>query len=80
MTTKTSPIHKTDLDLKRVLVSDDLAFIKNEYQRENIEKNQLRKQQLETATRLREFEQMKEDYEMLYGQFLVKSIKAEREK
>lgn len=75
-----SPGSLRDLEFKRVLMSDDIAFIKQEYQRENIEKKQFRKQQFETAARLREFERMKEDYEALYGEFLVKSIKAEKEK
>ena len=70
----------TDYELKRVLESDDIDMIKKEYSRENLEKKQYRKQMFEVQALLKEFERMKEDYEKLYGEFLIKSIKIEKEK
>ena len=70
----------TDYELKRILESDDIDMIKKEYSRENLEKKQFRKQMFEVQALLKEFERMKEDYEKLYGEFLMKSIKVEKEK
>jgi len=63
-----------------VLASEDIDFIKKEYERENIEKKQYRRQMFEVQERLAMFERMKDDYEKLYSEFLIKSITAEKQK
>ena len=69
-----------DFELNRVLASDDIDLIKKEYQKENLCKKQFRRQMFEVQERLIHFERMKDDYEKLYGEFLIKSITAEKEK
>ena len=59
---------------------EDYEHLQAEFEREKLEKNQYRRQFFELQERLNHFERMKEEYEGLYTQFLVKSIKAERDK
>ncbi len=53
---------------------------KKDLEREQSEKTQYRRQLFEVKERLHHFERMKAEYEKLYTEFLVKSIKAERDK
>jgi hypothetical protein len=70
---QTSPIRQAFRD-------QDVASIKKDLEKEHYEKTQYRRQLYEMKERLHHFERMKTEYEKLYTEFLVKSIKAQRDK
>lgn len=60
--------------------SNEVDGLKKDFDCEQSEKTQYRRQLFEVKERLHHFERMKAEYEKLYTEFLVKSIKAERDK
>ncbi|CDW81842.1 UNKNOWN [Stylonychia lemnae] len=58
----------------------DSYLLRQEYLREQTEKTQFRNLYLEQQERCYHYQQMMQEYERLYSEFLTKSIKAEKEK